>query len=147
MALVGPVSEGDWFDGGWVRDDIKYEIHTKAGSCVAPGSKGTTGAPFYPGTYMVDSASQARPHRARIRRVHCAGSVSDLVLSSLPPLPVSVRWFNPERMQVTASWANGKTSTGTLVRVLHGVLKQCLPIPGPYLIVLGQLLFGDCDEH
>ena len=57
---VGPVSDGDWFDGEWVRDDVGYAISAKNGQCVAPGSKGTMAAPFYPGTYHIDSATQAR---------------------------------------------------------------------------------------
>ena len=74
---VGPVSDGDWFDGEWVRDDVAYAISTKNGECVAPGSKGTMAAPFYPGTYHIDSATQARIRptvclsRSRLRRAWC----------------------------------------------------------------------------
>ena len=74
---VGPVSDGDWFDGEWVRDDVAYAISAKNGECVAPGSKGTMAAPFYPGTYHIDSATQARIRptvclsRSRLRRAWC----------------------------------------------------------------------------
>lgn len=69
-----PVSDGDWFDGDWVRDGAAYAIFARNGECVAPGSKGTTAAPFYPGTYHIDSATQARIRptvclsRSRLRR-------------------------------------------------------------------------------